>query len=97
MDYLLKRGLYADRLGGNPALVLLDLRLPQMDGIEVLKLIRSTPSLAFIPVTVLSGSDDEADRSRTCSLGINVYLNKPVHFAEFVEAVAQAGAVNALV
>lgn len=68
-----------------------------MDGIEVLKRIRFIPSLAFIDVTVLSGSNNETDRSRICFLGINVYLNKPVHFTKFVETVVQPRAVNALV
>lgn len=80
-----------------PALVLLDLRLPGLDGIELLKFIRSTPSILSVPVVVLTGSSEPADLLRAKTLGVNAYLSKPIDFPALIEAVAIAGSVPALV
>ncbi len=84
LDYLLCRKQYRDRLPINPGLVLLDLKLPTVDGIEVLSTIRTTPALASIPVVVLTGSAMEADISRTVALGIEEYVVKPMDIQQFV-------------
>jgi len=85
LDYLLCRGEHRQRTHGNPGLVLLDLKLPVVDGIEVLGTIRSTPALASIPVVVLTASAMEADVSRTIALGIEEYVIKPMDIQQFVE------------
>ena len=85
LDYLLCRGKYRHRFPGNPGLVLLDLKLPTIDGITVLSTIRSTPALASIPVVVLTASGLEADISRTMSLGIQEYVVKPMDLQQFVK------------
>lgn len=85
LDYLFSRGPHAQRAPGNPALMLLDLKLPKVSGIEVLKTIRFTPFLVHIPVIVLSASNLEADLRRTQSLGIASYLVKPVEWQGFAE------------
>lgn len=87
IDYLLSKGKFKGRKPGNPALVLLDINLPKIDGVEVLKKIRSTPRLVSIPVIVLSGSEMDTDLARTHSLGITSYLVKPVVMQEFVKVI----------
>jgi CheY-like chemotaxis protein len=97
LDYLFKRGPYAERAGGNPALVLLDLKMPKVDGIEVLRQIKREPGLRSIPVVVLTSSREEQDLVRTYDLGVNAYVVKPVDFHEFVEAVKLLGGFWAVV
>jgi CheY-like chemotaxis protein len=87
LDYLYRRNGYADRSGGNPALVLLDLKMPKVDGLEVLRQVKSDPMLRCIPVVVLTSSREEQDLVRTYNLGVNAYVVKPVDFHAFVEAV----------
>ena len=91
LDYLFSRGAYEGREPGNPALVLLDLKMPRVDGIEVLRAIKSDPSLRTIPVVVLTSSREEPDLKQCYELGVNAYVVKPVEFAEFVEAVKTLG------
>lgn len=89
LDYLFSKGPHAGRASGNPALILLDLKLPKIDGIEVLKTIRFTPFLVDIPVVVLSASNLEADLRRTQSLGISSYLVKPLQWQGFKETLCK--------
>ncbi|NKF23735.1 response regulator [Solimonas marina] len=91
VDYLHNRGDYAERPTGNPAVILLDLKLPKIDGIEVLQMVRSTPELKSIPVVMLTSSREERDLLRSYELGVNAYVVKPVAFREFVEAIADLG------
>jgi two-component system response regulator len=91
LDILLRRGPHAADWTGLPALVLLDLKLPKVDGLEVLKAIRSDPRTRLLPVVVLTSSKEEQDLITSYSLGANSYIRKPVDFAKFVEAVRQLG------
>ena len=91
LDYLHARGQYATRDQGNPAVVLLDLKLPKVDGMEVLADIRSNPALKSIPVVMLTSSKEEQDLIRSYELGVNAYVVKPVDFKEFVRAIADLG------
>jgi CheY-like chemotaxis protein len=91
LDYLLRRAEYAGRPVGNPAVVLLDLKLPKVDGLEVLKEIRQTPNLKSLPVVMLTSSREEQDLLRSYELGVNAYVVKPVDFTEFVRAIADLG------
>lgn len=97
LDYLNRRGPFARRAEGNPCLVLLDLKMPRIDGLEVLRSIRATPELALIPVVVMTSSREEQDLLRSYQLGANGYVVKPVEFAAFAEAVRQTGIFWALV
>ena len=92
LDYLYRRGPFADRTNGQPAVVLLDLKMPKVDGIEVLRQIKNDPQLKMIPVVVLTSSREEQDLVSSYQLGVNAYIVKPVGFPEFVEAVKQVGA-----
>ena len=91
LDYLHRRGEFAARVVGNPAVILLDLKLPKVDGLEVLKEIRSTDALRPIPVVMLTSSKEEQDVVRSYELGVNAYVVKPVDFAEFVRAIGDLG------
>lgn len=86
LDYLLCQGQYQHRAAGNPGLVLLDLKLPALDGIAVLRTIRATPMLASIPVVVLTASAMEADINTTMALGIEEYVVKPMDIQHFIQA-----------
>jgi CheY-like chemotaxis protein len=97
LDYLYRRGPFADRIIGNPAVVLLDLKMPRVDGIEVLRQIKSDPQLKMIPVVVMTSSREEQDLVKSYQLGVNAYIVKPVQFHEFVEAVKIVGAFWAVV
>ena len=91
LDYLMCRGEYAKRQAGNPAVVLLDLKLPKVDGLEVLREIRATTGLKSTPVVMLTSSKEEQDLLRSYELGVNAYVVKPVDFTEFVRAIADLG------
>lgn len=91
LDYLMCRGEYAGRNVGNPAVVLLDLKLPKVDGLEVLKTVRETPALRSMPIVMLTSSKEEQDLVRSYELGVNAYVVKPVDFTEFVRAIADLG------
>jgi CheY-like chemotaxis protein len=97
LDYLFKRNAYAHRTGGNPAVLLLDLKMPKVDGIEVLRQVKGDPQLRTIPVVVLTSSREEQDLARTYDLGVNAYVVKPVDFLEFVDAVKLLGGFWAVV
>jgi len=86
LDYLHGRGRFAGRPVAWPALVLLDLKMPKMDGLEVLRAIKSDPKFSTIPVVMLTSSREEQDLARSYQLGVNSYVLKPVDFASFVEA-----------
>jgi CheY-like chemotaxis protein len=91
MEYLRREGKYKERRPGNPAVAILDIKMPRMDGIEVLRAIRSDPVLKMIPVVMLTSSREEQDLIRSYELGINAYVVKPVKFSEFIEAVKHLG------
>ena len=91
LDYLHARGQFEGRSAGNPAVVLLDLKLPKVDGIEVLRAVRASQALRSIPVVMLTSSREEQDLVRSYELGVNAYVVKPVDFKEFVRAIADLG------
>jgi CheY-like chemotaxis protein len=97
LDYLYRRNAYRDRPHGNPALILLDLKMPKVDGLEVLRTIKSDAALKTIPVVVLTSSRQEHDLLRSYDLGVNAYVVKPVDFREFVDAVKALGGFWAVV
>jgi len=92
LDYLYSRGKFKDRTAGNPLLVLLDLKMPKVDGLEVLKTIKSDENLKIVPVVMLTSSREEQDVVKSYRLGVNAYVVKPVSFQQFVESVKQLGA-----
>ncbi|SRR5258705_11359369 len=96
LDYLYCRGQFADRAAAPLALVLLDLKMPKVDGLEVLREIKSDPALRLTPVVMLTSSREEVDLLRSYEFGVNAYVVKPVAFGEFMEAVKQLGAFWAL-
>lgn len=91
LEYLLQEGEHAGRRQGNPAVVLLDLKLPKVSGLEVLEAVRSTPSLRSLPVVMLTSSQEESDLLRSYELGVNAYVVKPVDFKQFVAAISDLG------
>jgi len=91
LDYLYHRGKFQGRMGNNPAVILLDLKLPKVDGREVLRVIKADESMRMIPVVVLTSSREERDLAETYKLGVNAYVVKPVDFHEFVDAVRTLG------
>ena len=97
MEYLRREGSYRDRKPGNPAVVLLDIKMPRMDGIEVLRAIRGDPALKRIPIVILTSSREEQDMIDTYDLGVNAYVVKPVDFHAFVEAVKEIGSFWAVI
>jgi CheY-like chemotaxis protein len=92
LDYLYGRGEFADRnTTVNPRLILLDLKLPKMDGLEVLKVIKSDPEKKMIPVVMLTSSKEECDVVESYRLGVNSYIVKPVDFDSFVKSIHKIG------
>ena len=92
LDFLFARGAYAGRAGTPlPTLIILDLKLPRLDGLGVLKAVRGDERTRFIPVVILTSSKEEQDLAQGYSLGANSYVRKPVDFAEFLEAVRVLG------
>ena len=91
LDYLLRRDKFAGLPAGNPAIVLLDLKMPKVDGLEVLREMRKTPALRLLPVVILTSSNQEADVAESYNLGASAYVVKPVDFHDFVEAVRKTG------
>jgi two-component system response regulator len=97
LDYLYRRGQFADRSDGQPALMLLDLKLPKVDGLEVLRQIKGDAALKMIPVVMMTSSREEQDLINSYQLGVNAYVVKPVKFHDFVEAVKQVGVFWAVI
>jgi CheY-like chemotaxis protein len=97
LDYLYRRGTFATRLNGNPAVLLLDLKLPKVDGLEVLQQIKSHEKLRMIPVVVLTSSREERDMMASYQLGVNAYVVKPVDFHAFVNAIKELGVFWAII
>jgi CheY-like chemotaxis protein len=96
LDYLFRRGIHAGRAGDPPAVILLDLKMPKVDGHEVLRQIRNDPQLRLIPVVVLTSSREERDLMESYGQGANGYVVKPVDFEEFVAAIGKLGVFWAL-
>ena len=97
IDYLYKKGDHEDRRDGHPAVVLLDLKLPKLDGLQVLERVKSDPDLKQIPVVMLTSSREEIDVARSYGLGVNAYVVKPVGFPDFVKALRELGLFWAVV
>lgn len=91
LDYLNATGKFENRPEGNPAVVLLDLKLPKVDGLEVLRHIRRTDAIKSMPVVMLTSSREEQDLLRSYELGVNAYVVKPVEFKEFLRAISDLG------
>lgn len=89
--YLAREGKHAERPRGNPAVVLLDLKLPKMDGVEVLERIRQHPDMEQLPVVMLTASREQTDVARSYAIGVNAYVVKPFGFSEFLEAIRDLG------
>ncbi len=97
LDYLYGRGAYAGRSNGLPAVILLDLKMPKVDGLGVLRVVKSDERLRSIPVVMLTSSREERDLVESYRLGVNAYVVKPVDFRAFIGAVKQLGAFWAIV
>lgn len=97
LDYLYCRGKYQSRSNENPAVLLLDLKLPKVDGLEVLRQVKSDDKLKMIPVVVLTSSNEEKDMVASYKLGVNAYVVKPVDFHEFVNAIKELGVFWAVI
>ena len=97
LDFLHSRGKYSSRNDGNPAVILLDLKMPKVDGLEVLSEVKSNDKLKAIPVVMLTSSAEESDLIKSYRLGVNAYVVKPVNYREFINAIKQVGAFWAVV
>ncbi len=97
LDYLYRRGPFADRPPGNPAVVLLDLKMPKVDGLEVLRQIKNDPALLAMHVIVMTALRADQDLVNSFSLGVNAFVVKPLKFREFVEALKPMGGTWELV
>ena len=91
MEYLRREGAFSDRAPGDPAVVLLDIKMPRKDGIEVLREIRADPALRRLPVVILTSSREDKDLITSYDLGVNAYVVKPVDFPSFIDAVKELG------
>lgn len=97
LDYLFYRGSFANRQKENPAVILLDIKMPRMDGIEVLEEIKSNEELKKIPIVMLTSSREEPDLKKCYNLGVNAYVVKPVNFKDFFDVVKQLGVFWAVI
>jgi DNA-binding response OmpR family regulator len=97
LDYLYRRGNYATRPNGSPAVMLLDLKLPKLNGFEVLEQVRADENFKMIPVVILTSSHEERDLVKGYKLGVNAYVVKPVDFHQFVNAIKELGAFWAVI
>ncbi len=97
LDYLYRKRSFSSRPAGNPGVILLDLKLPKVDGLEVLKAVRSSDELKMIPVVILTSSCEESDLIEGYRLGVNAYVVKPVDFNEFVKAIRTLGLFWAII
>jgi CheY-like chemotaxis protein len=91
LEFLLRAGLHAEREPGNPILIVLDLKLPRIDGLEVLRRVKSDPRLKNIPIVMLTSSREDADLKASYNLGANAYVVKPVGFEEYTRALQALG------
>lgn len=91
IDYLYRRGMHENRLQGEPAVVLLDLKLPKVDGLEVLEQVKNDAALRHVPIVMLTSSREEQDLVKSYELGVNAFVVKPVDFREFFEAIRDLG------
>jgi CheY-like chemotaxis protein len=91
LDYLYGRGQFTGHANGQPVVVLLDLKMPKVDGLEVLRQIRSDEQLRYLPVVMITSSREEQDLIRSYQLGVNAYVVKPVDFHQFVESIREVG------
>ncbi len=96
LDFLYRRGQFAGRTDGQPAVILLDLKMQKVDGIEFLRVIKGDPILKVIPMVVMTSSREQQDLLDSYQLGANAYVVKPMQFEEFVKAVTQVGAFWAI-
>lgn len=92
LDYMYRRGEFATRRDLDPAVILLDLKMPRVDGLEVLRQLKADPRFKVIPVVVMTSSREDQDLHKCYELGVNAYVVKPLSFQEFVEAVRSLGA-----
>jgi CheY-like chemotaxis protein len=97
LDYLYRRGNHSERPNGNPAVMLLDLKLPKLNGFEVLEQVRADENLKMIPVVILTSSHEERDLAKGYKLGVNAYVVKPVDFHQFVNAIKELGVFWAVI
>ncbi|MBW8325988.1 MAG: response regulator [Prolixibacteraceae bacterium] len=97
MEYLQYKGKYKDREKENPAVILLDIKMPRMDGIEVLEAIKSSTELKMVPVVILTSSREEPDLKKCYDLGVNAYVVKPVNFKDFYDSVKKLGVFWAMI
>ena len=97
LDFVFCKGQYQGRTNGSPKLILLDLKLPKVDGIEVLRSLKSDPGTRTVPVVMLTSSQEERDIVESYALGVNSYIVKPVDFSKFLDMVSQVGLYWSLV
>jgi CheY-like chemotaxis protein len=97
LDYLRRREAFAGRPEGNPVVILLDIKMPRLDGIQVLKHVKADAHLHLIPIVVLTSSRESSDLEECYQLGVNAYVVKPVRFSEFIIAVKEIGIFWALI
>lgn len=97
LDYLYRRGEFALRPEGNPVVILLDLKMPRLDGVQVLRQLKSDEQMRFVPVVILTSSRESRDLEEAYRFGANAYVVKPVRFTEFVEAIKGIGVFWALI
>jgi CheY-like chemotaxis protein len=97
LDYLYRRGAFVSRPNGNPVVILLDLKMPRLDGVQVLRQLKSDEKLRSVPVVILTSSREERDLAECYRLGVNAYVVKPVRFTEFVQVVKGIGVFWALI
>lgn len=97
LEYLRRTGAYAGRAGGDPLVLLLDIKMPRMDGLTLLKELKADPALKLLPVVILTSSSEERDLVAGYELGVNAYVVKPVAFPDFIKAVGEIGVFWALI
>jgi CheY-like chemotaxis protein len=97
LDFLFTRGKFENRPNGNPAVILLDLKLPKVDGLEVLRQIRGNETTKMIPVVIITSSKEEADLMEGYKLGTNAYVQKPIDFHQFIDAIKNLGIFWAII
>jgi CheY-like chemotaxis protein len=97
LDYLHYRGNFATRPAGNPVVILLDLKMPKLDGLQVVKQLKADEKLRYIPIVIVTSSREARDLDECYQLGVNAYVVKPVRFSEFIEAVKSIGVFWALI